>query len=406
MDCEKFDRVLLDLLYGELDELTRAGASRHADQCRRCKLRWQGLKATREVGALPLDEPRENFETRVVERERQARVGLPLAVRMSRNLTIVAGQAMRHELAMAALALLMIGSSLLLLRPRPGPHASSAVAQQEGVPLPEPEEVVVPVQEPPEEPVEVAEEAPAEQPAPAASSPAKKKAEPAAAVASNTGPSSEEELDLARARAEDRAYAAAMNSFRGADYAGAEQQFDAIVQSGGHNAAASELYAAIAAEQAQGCAAAVPRFDSVSAKYPSSDLGHQATWHSAVCRTQLGHDRRALLDFQRLLKVPAYAARARKALGLVGTESAQNVTDEQGLSSAELAPVSSEQAAANGQSPPAASSGSTPTESTPALPAPGASSNPERQDGSKPGPSSSANSGTGNSAAASPGAGG
>ena len=214
MDCEKFERVLMDHLYGELDELTRAGASRHADQCRRCKQLWLGLKATREVGSLPLDEPRENFEARVMEGERQAQVGLPFAVRMSRKLTIVAGYAMRHELAMAALALLMIGSSLLLLRPRPGAHATSAASVQEGAPIPEPEEVVIPVEEKPGE--EQAEPEPVADPAVAASAPSsaqppKHKPEPSPSVSS---PSSEEELDLARARAEDRAYASAMNAFR------------------------------------------------------------------------------------------------------------------------------------------------------------------------------------------------
>lgn len=339
MDCEKFERVLLDHLYGELDELTRAGASRHADQCRRCKQLWLGLKATREIGALPLEEPRENFEARVMDAERHAQVGLPFAVRMSRKLTIVAGYAMRHELAMAALALLMIGSSLLLLRPRPGAHATSAPAAQEGAPIPEPEEVVIPVEE---KPTEEQAEAEAVEPAAlqhaalepaAASQTAKHKPElaapPSATTAQSTAPpSSEEELDLARARAEDRAYASAMTAFRAADYMGAQQQFDAIVESGGRNAAAAELYAAISAEQGLGCAGAVPRFDSVAAKYPSADLGHMATWHSAVCRTQLGHDRRALLDFQKLLKIPSYAARARKALGLVGTESAADVSSD------------------------------------------------------------------------------
>lgn len=334
MDCEKFERVLLDHLYGELDELTRAGASRHADQCRRCKQLWLGLKATREVGALPLEEPRENFEARVMDAERHAQVGMPFAVRMSRKLTIVAGYAMRHELAMAALALLMIGSSLLLLRPRPGAHATSAPAAQEGAPIPEPEEVVIPVEEKPtEEQAEPEVVEPAALEPAAASQTGKHKPELAAppsatAAESAVPPSSEEELDLARARAEDRAYASAMTAFRAADYMGAQQQFDAIVESGGRNAAAAELYAAISAEQGLGCAGAVPRFDSVAAKYPSADLGHMATWHSAVCRTQLGHDRRALLDFQKLLKIPSYAARARKALGLVGTESAADVSSD------------------------------------------------------------------------------
>ncbi len=37
MDCEKFDRVVLDLLYEELDELTAAAARRHMEHCARCR---------------------------------------------------------------------------------------------------------------------------------------------------------------------------------------------------------------------------------------------------------------------------------------------------------------------------------------------------------------------------------
>ena len=35
MDCEKFDKIVLDLLYQELDELGTAAAERHLDQCAR-----------------------------------------------------------------------------------------------------------------------------------------------------------------------------------------------------------------------------------------------------------------------------------------------------------------------------------------------------------------------------------
>src|SRR5690606_13884692 len=77
----------------------------------------------------------------------------------------------------------------------------------------------------------------------------------------------EEELDKARQRAEDRAYTTAMEAFQRSEHGAAQQQFDAIVQAGGRNAAAAELYAALATEQTSGCSAALPRFDSVSAKY-------------------------------------------------------------------------------------------------------------------------------------------
>jgi hypothetical protein len=345
MDCDKFERVLVSHLYGELDELTRAGASRHCDQCRRCQLLWSRLRVTREVGALPLRDPPENFEQRVLDAERQVHERLPLRLRLSRNLTILAGYAMRPQLAMAALALLMLGSSLLLLRPHPRSPSAMREPHVEGVPRQEPEEFVVPVPETDEEDMAAdTEVAPALEPAASAVATARGRAE--AALTTPASQQNEMELDLARARAEDRAYAAAMAALRAANHAAAQQQFDAIVAAQGRNAAAAELYAALAAEQAQGCSAALPRFDSVAAKYSSADLGNMATWHSAICRTQLGHDRRALLDFQKLLKVPAYAERAKKYLGLVGTEAAAEVNNE--------VPVAASVAAVLGTSPPAA----------------------------------------------------
>src|SRR5690606_19675702 len=66
--------------------------------------------------------------------------------------------------------------------------------------------------------------------------------------------------------------------------------------------------------------AALPRFDSVSAKNESNDLGHQATWQSATCRVQLGQDARARRDLEQLLHVPAYSGRAREALAQLGVD--------------------------------------------------------------------------------------
>ena len=49
MDCEKFENLLIDELYGELDEVTSAAVRRHAAGCARCGALLSGLKATRKV---------------------------------------------------------------------------------------------------------------------------------------------------------------------------------------------------------------------------------------------------------------------------------------------------------------------------------------------------------------------
>ena len=120
MDCEKFDRIVLDLLYDELDELTTAATRRHMEHCARCRAIGSGLRATREVGALPLVEPPEGLEQRILRAEEQATHLLPIGKRLGRGLSLLASYAMRPQVSMAALLMLMIGSSLFFLRAQPG----------------------------------------------------------------------------------------------------------------------------------------------------------------------------------------------------------------------------------------------------------------------------------------------
>ncbi len=124
MDCERFDRITLDFLYDELDELTAAAARRHLEHCVRCRGIVAGLRATREVGALPLVDPPEGLELRILEAERQMRGQLPFRQRAGRAVSVLAGYAMRPQLAMAALLLLVIGGGLVFFRQRPNDERS------------------------------------------------------------------------------------------------------------------------------------------------------------------------------------------------------------------------------------------------------------------------------------------
>ena len=142
MDCEKFDRIVLDLMYGELDELTEAAAKRHIEHCSRCKAVSSGLRATREVGALVLVDPPPNLELGILEAERRLNAQLPLKKKLGRGVSILAVYAMRPQLAMAALLLLMIGSSLFFLRGRGGARDSVLITEH-GVPETEAEHVAI-----------------------------------------------------------------------------------------------------------------------------------------------------------------------------------------------------------------------------------------------------------------------
>ena len=142
MDCERFDRIVLDFLYDELDELTAAAARRHVEQCARCRGIIAGLRATREVGALPLVDPPEGLELRILEAERQVRERLPLRQRAGRAVSVLAGYAMRPQLAMAALLLLAIGSGLVFFRQAPNDRDTVSVTER-GVAESDPEPLSV-----------------------------------------------------------------------------------------------------------------------------------------------------------------------------------------------------------------------------------------------------------------------
>jgi hypothetical protein len=320
MDCDKFDRAVLDLIFNELDELTRAAALRHLGHCQRCRELAQGLEATQDVAHLRLQDPPSGFESRILLAEQAAQHALPFTQRLSRAFTIASGWATRPQIAMSALLVLMLASSLVLLKPRPGAHATVSVTE-EGTPRAEPETVFVPLartaQPRPEEAVN---------PAHAVQSgvPVKGPQLGAHPAAASGGVDQELEMDLATRKAEDRAYAEAMAAFQQRRFQDAQSQFDAIVEARGNNALAAELYAALAAESVSGCAAAIPRFDGVAARNGNSDLGYLATWHSATCRARLGQQRRATLDLQKLATVPAYSVRAKQALLHLVTQAAND----------------------------------------------------------------------------------
>src|SRR5215471_5000905 len=136
MDCEKFDQVLIDALYDELDELTLAAAKRHADGCPRCQAAWSGLKATRKIGILPLVEAPAGIEERVLAAANAAHRDVAWPKRLGRAISWAGSFAMRPQTAMAAILLLMLGSSVIFVRAKPdrGGTASRVHVTERGVP--------------------------------------------------------------------------------------------------------------------------------------------------------------------------------------------------------------------------------------------------------------------------------
>src|SRR3954469_19725024 len=140
MDCEKFDQHVIDELYDELDELTHMALKRHVEGCSRCAPILAGLRATRDVGILPIEEPSDDLEARILDAVAVAQQKTPWPRKVLRGLAWAGSHAMRPQLAMAAVFVLVIGSSLLLVRARPGSVQVTAVTER-GSPVAEPVEM-------------------------------------------------------------------------------------------------------------------------------------------------------------------------------------------------------------------------------------------------------------------------
>ncbi len=308
MDCEKFDKVVLDFLYEELDELTSAAARRHMDQCARCRDIGNGLKATREVGALPMVAAPDGLEQRILAAERDARKQLSFGQRAGRAISVLAGYAMRPQLAMAALLLLMIGSSLVFLRAKPGDSGAVSVA------------------EPAAAEKEAFAQAPAldEQPAPpAAAAPGGARAARGRAAAGadieaqKNGPAEEPDDAVSGGNTD---YDRAMAAYRAGRYAEAESAFQRVATENGPKAPSAALFAAQAARYGTGCRDAAPKFETVNSSFKGTGIAHEATWQAADCYRSLGEIGKARKHYASLTSVAGYKQRAERALATLGSD--------------------------------------------------------------------------------------
>jgi len=308
VDCERFDRIVLDFLYDELDELTAAAARRHVEQCARCRGIVAGLRATREVGALPLVDPPEGLELRILEAERQVRDRLPMRQRAGRAVSVLAGYAMRPQLAMAALLLLAIGSGLVFFRQRPNDRDTVSVTER-GVAESDPEQISVLPRLDSEAPA-----SPTPRPSLAAA-PSPLAKELASATRNGMAVAPAATAAPAEARdGEDSVYQAALAAYHAGRYREARQQFESVVAQGGGDAARAAYYAALSAKAGEGCGSAATLFDQVSQHYPGTGAGYDATWEAAGCYSTLGDTERARRSYQALLDEASYGARATAAL--------------------------------------------------------------------------------------------
>lgn len=305
MDCERFDRLSLELLYDELDELSAAATRRHLHHCTRCQGIWAKLKVTRDLAHPPLEEPPADLFNSILVLEREAHKELPFRERAGRIVSILAGYAMRPQLAMAALLLLMVGSSLIFTRITPSGKDQIGVIEG-GSPS---SEIIVSQAERSRMALQVESEGddlpePRRARAPAAAE--------AAPLAQNQMLLQAKE-ESAQSSTED-IYRDALSAYQMGRYAEAERLFSEVAAAGGAKAGVAALHEAHAARNGSGCQRASALYDRVAERYAGQNLADEASWQAATCYQALGQQERARAHYKRLATRPVFAARAEQAL--------------------------------------------------------------------------------------------
>lgn len=294
MDCEKFDQHVIDALYDELDELTHAALKRHVESCSRCSGIHAGLAATREVGVMPLVEAPDDLEAKILDAVAIAQKTVPFHKKLLRGLAWAGSHAMRPQLAMAALFCLVIGSSLLLLRARPGTLGPVRVTEN-GSPA-----------------AEAVAEAPT--PAVAQAAPTATAAVPMEVAAATASPHAEGAKGEGKANADGPLDEAAKAKDSGAD-------------------ARAALAEAIAQRDASGCAAAVGKLDAVAVRFAGTQAASDAMWAQASCYKQMG-DRAKAQQLFLALRSTGYRDRAQAEL----SDANANMNNAQNQVAARAAP--------------------------------------------------------------------
>lgn len=355
MDCEKFESNLIDELYGELDDVTSAAMKRHAAGCSRCAGLLGGLKATRKVAALPMEPLPDGLEERILGAAREAQKVVPMRSKFATFVSRAGAWAMRPQTAMAAVFLLAIGSSVVLMntsRSREASPASVAV-QTKGSPMDLP-----PAASGAEQALDRADNAhgtldqQGRGRAMATAAPGmleKDKVALADEERSNADPNSlsaDGKLDrglVANAatpagapdtttilggasgsgggyttEATQQAYGSggvpafqsAMDDYRAKKFDDATRRFDTMAA----NDPNAALWAARSVRDGSGCGAAVARFDQVAARADGTPTGYEAMLDAGRCYKQLGNYDAARARFAKLAGVPTYATRAQTEL--------------------------------------------------------------------------------------------
>ena len=271
MDCDQFESAMMDVLYGEIDAAKRAAARDHTAICATCAARLRGLRASRRVASVPLALSSDGLEQVIVAPMGHAHeLGSPfrprsgegkdvpsLRQRTARIVSLAGSWAMRPQTAMSAVFLVMIGTSVLLLRGKAhAPTEASVTVTQQGTPA---------------LPVASASQKPIEPPSP---------------------------------------FEAAAIQYRAGQFDEAMRAFDTLAASDPN----AELWASRAARAGKGCRAAVTRFDHLVQRAAGTPVGWDALLEGGICFRSIGNASEARVRLNALLRVDSHKERAHTEL--------------------------------------------------------------------------------------------
>jgi TolA-binding protein len=366
MDCEKYESAMMDELYGELDELTSAAAKRHVAGCARCTALVGGLRATRRVAVVPLVDPPPDLEERILAAAREAQKVVPIRRRVARVVSLAGSWAMRPQTAMAALFLVMIGTSVLLLRGKSSraPVSSEVTVTEQGAPAPVASAAATATASPEPmaglaaasataraldkttttlvPPADLSEEgravhakppgkdkdddglaqalnaaAPAGAPLPPAAGAGVAggpagfggQAAPTAAPAPQAPPATQGQAQGEK-KGDLSPFDTALQSYRAGRFDDAERAFDALSASDAN----ADLWAARSVREGKTCRNALARFDKVAQRARGTPTGWDALLEGALCYRAVGNFGQARVRLTELLKVDSHKDRAQAEL--------------------------------------------------------------------------------------------
>jgi hypothetical protein len=329
MDCERFEASLVDELYEELDEVTSAAAKRHVAGCARCASLLGGLRAARRVAVLPIVEPSLDLEDRILAAARKAQMAVPMGRRLSRAVSLAGSWAMRPQTAMAAVFILMVGSSVLFVRRSRVADSGSVTVTAQGQPAPaSPTSTSSDVPSPPLDskvaaaahgapnnyaPTPTASGAPAGEGALAFKDrSALPSAYPTRVATTKDDSLGSSELD--KSAAPKGAWSSAAGAGAGAPASNGFQGASEAAGDGRSTDFGAALLAADATRGASDCGAATDSYDQIAQQAWGTQAGYEATFKAGQCYQALGKNDVALQRFQRLITVPQYAPRAQELI--------------------------------------------------------------------------------------------